>query len=268
MIGILAIFILIIGIFYFTQNNKTQLKNVNLPQVPNISEESTLITIEPEKLNKYQVPILMYHYIRNFDDPNDEIGTKLSVSPEKFDEQLGWLKKNDYQTVSPDYLLNPVKLDNKPIILTFDDGYKDAYTNALPILRKYGFIATFYIITTYINNNDNYMTWNEIIELKNAGMNIGSHTLTHPSLDKSYDERVDKEVEESKKIIEEKIGIPILDFCYPSGKYDKRTINKLKEAGYKTAVTVHNGITDQNSDLFELPRIRMNNDTNLELTLQ
>lgn len=276
---VLAVLILLAGFIYYTNyhyNNKTESKIINLPPATSTPKESPVTTIEPQKLDQYQVPILMYHYIRDFNDPNDEIGTKLSVSPEKFEQQLKWLKENGYQTFDFNYLDNPYVIHStsseqvsyKPIIITFDDGYKDAYTNAFPILQKHQMKATFYIITTYVdNNNDRYINWDEIYQLKDAGMNIGSHTITHPSLDKSYDDRLEKEVVESKKIIEEKIGVPISDFCYPSGKYDERTINKLKETGYKTAVTVHNGIADQNSNLFELPRIRMTNNTNLKSIL-
>lgn len=234
---------------------------------------------EPERktINEYRVPILMYHYIRDFNDPDDQIGTNLSVSPEKFDEQLAWLKNNSYQSINPDDLANPNKKtltqisysNFKPVILTFDDGYKDAFDNAFPLLKKYGFTAAFYIITNYVEkNNPNYMSWDNIKELKKAGMNIGSHSLTHPDLEKVTDARVDSEIGESQEVLSKSLEIKITDFCYPTGKYDTRTIEALKKYGYKTAVTVKSGIADQNSNLFELPRIRVTNSTNLEKLLQ
>lgn len=233
------------------------------------SSNSNPTTTNKQPIATYQVPILMYHYIRDFNDPNDTIGTNLSVSLANFDSQMKWLKDNGYETVNPDYLTGPYKLETKPIIITFDDGYRDAYTNAFPILKKYGFSATFYIITSYIDkNNPDYMTWDELRELEKNNMNIGSHTLTHPDLEKADSTRVDKEIGESQTTLQNQLGIKITDFCYPSGKYDSRTINALKKYNYKTAVTVKSGIANETSNLFELPRIRMINSTSLAKTLE
>lgn len=263
------------GIFYLTKKSETPKPQVLGAQSKN--NQPNQITNNQLPITNYEVPILMYHYIRDFDDPNDKIGTNLSVSPQKLEEQLKWLKENGYQSVSLSDLVNKSfdsfdstqdksaqDQNDKFVILTFDDGYKDAYTSAYPLLKKYEFTATFYIITDYVEkNNPNYMSWDNIKELKKAGMDIGSHTLTHPDLEKSDDSRVDKEIRESKKNLESTIGDTISDFCYPSGKYDARTIEALKKYGYKTATTVKNGVADQNSNLFELPRIRITNETNL-----
>ncbi len=263
---ILLIFIAVgTGLFFYYKNKITK-SNSN----PNTPTTTSSITTTPspsatntnEKISSYSVPILMYHYIRDFNDPNDQIGTNLSVSPATFDKQIKWLKDNGYQSVNPDYLLNPYTLSFKPVIITFDDGYKDAYTNAFPILTKYGFTGTFYIITSYVGKAE-YMSWAQIQELNKSSMNIGSHTLTHPDLANSTKARVIEEVMESKSTLEKKIGSEINDFCYPSGKYNNEVIAELKKTGYKTAVTVKNGMVTQNSDLFELPRIRMTNTTNL-----
>lgn len=231
----------------------------NLPQITAASTAA-----DSEKLKEYKAPILMYHYIRDYNNAKDTTGTNLSVSLAKFDSQLKWLNNNGYKTVGLDYLLNPIISDKKPVILTFDDGYQDAYTQAFPILKKYGFTATFYIITAYMDKYNNYLTWDQARELKSAGMNIGSHTHTHPDLSKIFGIRVTDEIKESKKTIEEKIGGTISDFCYPAGKYDQKIIDELKNDDYKTATTVKNGIANQNSNLFELPRIRMQNNTNME----
>lgn len=232
--------------------------------IPTINSENS-----PEPITEYQVPILMYHYIRDFSDPNDELGAKLSVSPETFAEQLQWLKDNGYQTVNPDYLLTPYALPLKPVILTFDDGYRDAYTVAYPILKKYDFAATFYIITDYIEKgNPRYLAWDQVREMKAGGMNIGSHTLTHPDLEKCTTDRVNRELVDSKKLIEDKIGSEVTDFCYPSGKYNQEIVTQVENAGYKTATTVKSGIADQDSKLFELPRFRIQNETNLENILK
>ena len=228
---------------------------------------------EPTKnyLTEYQIPILMYHYIRDFNDPNDQTGTNLSVSPNRFDEQLTWLEQNNYQTVSMDYVEKPYELpDNKkPIVITFDDGYRDAYTNAYPILKKHNMTGTFYLIYNFSQkNDDNYLTWDMAKEMASNNMELGSHTLSHPNLVQASATNLKKEIEESKQKIQEQTNTDINHFCYPSGKYNNDVITALKSANYKTAVTTKSGIANQNSDLFELPRVRMTNATNLKMSLK
>lgn len=243
--------------------NDVNLSNLNtdVPQSPVTNEDTNI-----------SVPVLMYHYIRNFNDSNDKIGTNLSVSPTNFDSQLKWLKDNSYKTVDFDYLLNKSfdyaqDQNYKYVILTFDDGYSDAYINAFPILKKYDFTATFYIITNSVGK-DQYISWDQIIEMKTSGMNIGSHTLSHPDLSKTTTVKSENEIFQSKNIIEEKIGDTIDDFCYPSGKYIEDNINILKKYNYKTATTTKSGIYDSSKNsFFEIPRLRITNDTNFSKIL-
>lgn len=226
------------------------------------------------QVKEYQIPILMYHYIRDYNDSKDKIGTNLSVSPQKFEEQLRWLKDNNYQTINPRDLADPDKkslsqisnLKLKSVILTFDDGYRDAYTEAFPILKKYGFKGVFYIITDYVEKPE-HASWNELKQMKQEGMIIGSHTVSHPDLTKQYQNGLVKQLKESKITLEETLAIQVSDFCYPAGKFDEDVIAVLKETGYQTATTTQFGIADQNSDLLKLPRIRMTNETNLGVTL-
>lgn len=269
---LIAIIALFGGYFIWNKYYKSTGSNTSTPTnsitISSTSTPSSTPT-NKETITTYQVPILMYHYVRDFNDPSDKVGTNLSVSPKALANQLEWLKSNGYQTVNPDYLINPYKMDSKPIILTFDDGYRDAYTDAYPILKKYDSVATFYIITDYINKgNSNYVSWDMVQEMKKGNMNFGSHTLTHPDLEKCTTDRVNRELRDSKKLIEDKIGSAVTDFCYPSGKYNQEIITQVESAGYKTATTVKNGVADQDSELFELPRIRVQDDTNLESRLK
>ncbi|EKD56144.1 MAG: polysaccharide deacetylase [uncultured bacterium] len=236
-------------------------------QIANLNEDQKIKLEELNFHNSYQIPVLMYHYIRDYNNEKDQIGTNLSVSPTTFDSQLKWLKDNGYQTVDFRYLEKPFEVNYKPLIITFDDGYQDAYTNALPVLTKYNFTATFYIITNNIGKY-NYLTWDQITQLKNNGMDIGSHTLSHPDLSKATNSRVENEITQSKKVLEEKIGVVITDFCYPSGKYGDKVIEALKKNNYTTATTTISGIYDSNkNNLFEIPRLRMTNQTNLNKIL-
>lgn len=253
---VLIIFILAIiiaGGVYLWKKNQNQNQNQPNP------ENNTLASVSPEpnypRVDKFEVPILMYHYIRDASNES-ELGKGLSVSPQNFDRHLQWLKTNDYQTISMADLiaedrniLSKVMYENKkPIILTFDDGYKDAYTEALPILKKHKFLATFYIIQEYIGK-PSYMNQEEIDQLKNLGFEIGSHSLSHPDLTKVSLKEAERQI--SQSIV---MG---LTFCYPSGKYNETTVNLVQKAGYRTAVTTKFGIANEDSSILELPRVRV-----------
>lgn len=265
-----AAFIVIIGIL-------SQAKTVPKPtipppkisisnSIPPVSSPENLKPEEPSLNIKFSVPILMYHYIRDYHNPDDKIGTNLSVSPKIFADQVRWLKENGYQSVNFSYFSRPDSAVKKPIIFTFDDGYEDAYTDAYPILKKNNFTGVFYIVTGFVGKG-NYLNWEQIKTMSENGMIIGSHTLNHIDLEKADSGMAKNEIEASKKILEEKINKKIYDFCYPSGKYNDAVIDSLKKAGYQTATTVKGGIATEKNSYFELPRIRMTEQTNLEKIL-
>jgi peptidoglycan/xylan/chitin deacetylase (PgdA/CDA1 family) len=149
-------------------------------------------------------------------------------------------------------------LPEKPIILTFDDGYTDAYNNAFPILRKYGFTGTFFIITDHVTfGNPNHATWDQIIEMHNAGMDIQSHSRSHPDLRGQPESELLWQILGSKEAIEARIDKEVHFFCYPSGRYDANTIRALKDYGYWAAVTTEYGATNATENPFTLKRIRI-----------
>ena len=212
--------------------------------------------------DKYVTPILMYHHI------NGVAYLELtSVSPQSFDQQMAYLKNHKYNVIRLDELVKAInqgkKLPRKTAVLTFDDGYDDNYTYAFPILKKYGFPAVFFIPTDLINTHG-FMTWDQLKVMAEDGMEIGSHTRAHIYLPTypSFD-RVKDEIAGSKKVLEERLGIKINYFCYPSGGFDEEIKNLLKEAGYKGACTTNRGSNRFNKDVYELKRIRMkDNNTN------
>ncbi|MCL5407480.1 MAG: polysaccharide deacetylase family protein [Patescibacteria group bacterium] len=251
-LALLFIALILIGGGFFWQKNKNQSKNeisVNTPS-PSSSPEP-----QYPKVSSYEVPILMYHYIRNAENES-QLGKNLSVSPKNFDSQIKWLKDNDYQTLKVADLTDPNKKElskiaynkKKPIVITFDDGYEDAYTNAYPVLQKYQMTATFYIIRDYVGRPE-YMNQSQIDKLEKDGFEIGSHTLSHPDLTKLTPAEAQKQITDSKE--------NALTFCYPAGKYDATTVKLVQGAGYLAAVTTHSGIADQNSNILELPRVRI-----------
>lgn len=249
-----------VAVFYYVKNRGeaseiTPIANQSKPSENNLTSIGS-------------APILMYHYIRNVTDPNDTLGANLSVSPSIFDKQMKFLTDNNYQSVSLSELRDGfagkkvIDKNKKPIVLTFDDGYDDAYTQAFPILKKYNMIGVFYIISGQIGQSER-MTASQIVELDKAGMSIGSHTKNHLDLASLNGANLNNQLDDSKKRLEQLLNHPVYDFCYPAGKFDDGVALKVEDAGYLTAVTTNNGIANNENNLFELPRVRMQNNTNL-----
>lgn len=222
-------------------------------------------TPEPTPLTEgisLPVPILMYHYISIPPANADAIRQDLSVSPDRFEAHLAFLRQAGYETVSMSQLTyafsQQVSLPSKPIILTFDDGYRDNYENAFPLLRKYDYSGTFFLITQPIDqNNVNYLTWDMVIEMHRAGMEFGSHSYRHPDLSGRDVDFLVYEIVGSKEAIEQRIGEPVRFFSYPAGRYDGQTIQVLESAQFWGAVTTQWGEDQSFARRFELKRIRV-----------
>ncbi len=219
-----------------------------------------------------RVPILMYHYLSEPPTGADAIRQDLSVVPDIFEAQLAYLRQAGYETISLEDLAYALsqesELPPKPIIITFDDGYRDNYENAFPLLRKYGYIATFFVFTEPIDTyNVSYLTWEMIIEMHQAGMKFGSHSYRHLDLrDRDVDFLV-YEILGSKEAIEARTNEPVRFFSYPAGRYDELTVRVLESADFWGAVTTQWGVEQSYNNRFEMVRLRIRgNDTVRDLT--
>jgi peptidoglycan/xylan/chitin deacetylase (PgdA/CDA1 family) len=266
---LLVISALIICSIFFIKQEKVISPNrsgdnsekVQVETTDNQNGAETKSSAEKSDLKNISTPILMYHHIRDFNDPNDKIGTNLSVPPQRFAEQLDLIKSSGYTTIT----FNDLEKNNIPakaIILTFDDGYKNFYENAYPELKKRGMVGVVFVITQDIGK-DQYMSVQEIKEVNEAGIEIGSHTISHPDLRNLSKDRAAKEVTESKQSLESILSNKVISFCYPSGKFTDETLLIVKDAGYKYAVTTINKITTF-ENVLELNRYRVNNDTSIK----
>ncbi len=203
----------------------------------------------------YMTPIIMYHHI---DDRAQQ--WKLSVSPTSFEKQMRYFKDHHYYVMSLEDYINHLKkgdaVPRKSVIITFDDGYKNNYTNALPILKKYNFPATFFIQVDGIGRDD-YMTREQVQDLLDNGFTIGSHTVHHgflPNL--NTDEKI-AEITTSKALLENMLGVDINLFSYPGGGFDSESRDITIAAGYTGAVATHPGPNYPNKDPYALKRIRI-----------
>jgi peptidoglycan/xylan/chitin deacetylase (PgdA/CDA1 family) len=209
-----------------------------------------------------RVPILMYHYISTPPDGADIYRRDLSVSPALFEGDLKYLADAGYHVITLDDLLYALaqgrELPAKPVILTFDDGYEDNYTNAFPLLQKYDMVGNFFIISDFVNQErPGYMTWPQIEEMAAAGQHFGSHSRDHPNLSGQSVDYLVWQALGGKEALEEHLGQHPLWISYPSGQYDDRTIAVYKSAGYWGGLTTQQGATHTLDGIFELKRVRV-----------
>lgn len=210
-----------------------------------------------------RVPILMYHYLSVPPPGSDAIRQGLSVGPDVFRAQLVTLREQGYTSITLTELAYAIAMGNplppKPVVITFDDGYRDNYTNAFPILKEEGFKATFFIITNLAEErNDTYMTWEMLVEMQQAGMEIGSHTLSHIDLSGGRTEgRIRQELVNSRELLQQRLGVEIRTLAYPYGGYDSGVAELARQAGYWIAVTTEGGVVHSQNDMMTASRVRV-----------
>ncbi len=196
--------------------------------------------------------VLNYHKV-------DWSFNSLSVPPEDFDRQMRYLKDAGYETITPqelqDALSGKTELPQHPVLITFDDGYLDNYTNAYPILKKYNMKATIFVVAGYPGVYPGYLTWDQMREMEQNGMHIESHTMNHIPLEELTDDQIRQELQSSKQKLESELGHSIKYIAYPTGTYNLHIANLAKEAGYEAAYTIKYGNVDLGSNLFALERV-------------
>lgn len=207
-----------------------------------------------------RVPILMYHYVENIQNPKDRLRVELNIPPAVFEQQVVTLKNAGYTFMTAkelgEVLDGKMKLPIKPILLTFDDGHWDFATDVLPILEKYHVKATSYVISGFIGGSD-FMTPQELQEVINSGLvDVGAHTVHHISLANEPLATVQYEVDQSKKTLEQEYHLNVVSFAYPNGSFDQQAVQVVKDAGFSTAVSTVPGIEQNQTNRFFLYRLR------------
>ncbi len=209
-------------------------------------------------------PILLYHHVSTNSETQN---SRYNIPPEKFEEQIKWLFDNGYQTITVSELANLIysggEIPQRPVVITFDDGNIDNYNNAFPILKKYGFVATFYVVQTYING-EGMISTDQLKEMAHAGWEIGSHSKTHARLPAISEELLPEEIRMSKLNLEEKLGVSINSFAYPYGEINENVIRLTSRFGYKSAVGLGSKYTHSANSIFYLDRIEIQNDYSME----
>ena len=228
---------------------------------------TTLTVLQPDGvLRTARIPILMYHYLSIPPSGADIYRRDLSVSPDLFAAHLDRMQAEGYSTISlydlVAYLLQGTPLPTKPVILTFDDGYRDNYENAYPLLQERQMTATFFVVIDFINRErPEYLTWDMVREMYRGGMSIEVHGVDHTTLRNRSRADLEFQALRSYETIQDRIGVRPRFISYPAGEYDAATIEIFSNATYWAGVTTLQGATHSSDNLFELRRVRMRNTT-------
>lgn len=213
------------------------------------------------------IPILMYHEVSP--QPSDGF-RKYTVTPRAFANQMRWLVLSGHTPIGLDELLahreSGGALPRRAVVITFDDGFADCAEYAAPILREFGFTATFYIVAGLMGRRSHWlrrergvelplMSWNAARELQAAGFTIGAHSLTHPHLTALPAERCSVELQRAREMLEQRLGRPVAHLAYPYGSYDERVRQAAAQAGYRSGCTVRIGLSLDGEDPLALRRV-------------
>jgi len=214
---------------------------------------------------RYTVPIIMYHHVANVEKRRSD-----TVSPQNFERHMQFLADHQYEVISFSKLIEGMKkgkqFSRKTIVLTFDDGYRNNYENAFPILKKYGFPAIIFMVSDWMGA-EGFLTLDQLKEMQTQGIEIGAHSKTHAYLpDLSYDEQK-LQIGGSKKDLEKKLKESVFYFAYPVGGFNNQIIGLVKEAGFEAACTTNRGFVRENKDIFELKRVRVSDRDNSDFLL-
>ncbi len=229
---------------------------------PSASAGQTAVAQAETHLQPQQIPVLNYHSITI--DP----GNRAVITPAKFEEQMLYLSKNGYHTLTLqqfiDYMDGTIStLPKKPVLLTFDDGYADNYEHALPLLKKLNFHATLFV-SPGTTEDGYFLNWDQIKEMHEAGWDIQPHGMTHPHLPKLSAKSQAYEISEAKRQIDEQLKINTTVFCYPFGEKNETTLKLLQEHGFRYAFTIEQGLTTRGQNRLLLKRLFVNGEESIE----
>jgi peptidoglycan/xylan/chitin deacetylase (PgdA/CDA1 family) len=223
------------------------------------------------------VPILMYHSISRFAAAKFR---PFAVSPTAFAEQMSYLHEQGYTPVTTTHYIAArtvagAQLPERPVVITFDDGFADFYTDALPVLQRYGFTATLYVTTAFVGETSRWLrkegeadrpmlTWQQLTEVVQTGIECGGHTHMHPQLDTLSKTAAQHEITHCKEVLEQQLGHEINSFAYPFGYYTAQVRQLVAEAGYSSACAVKHAMSSDATDALGLTRFMVAADTDIQ----
>lgn len=205
----------------------------------------------------YRVPILNYHSV----NIEGKRGDTPKISPQVFEQQMNFIYRKGYKVISMEEYINSLKSRKKiknAVVITFDDGYDDNYIYAFPVLKKYGFPTTIFLIVKHIGKSEGFLNYQQVREMEENGFSFGSHTINHIYLPAIKDAgELRKEIFGSKKVLEKELQHKIDYISYPLGGFSEQILGLVKEAGFVAAFTTNRGRDKFNKNIFALKRIKI-----------
>ncbi|WP_371672511.1 polysaccharide deacetylase family protein [Streptomyces sp. NBC_00289] len=222
-------------------------------------------------MSEAPVPILMYHSVAT--DPNDAT-RELSVTPDAFARQMALIAESSRTPVDTATLAAAWRsgrpLPERPVLITFDDGYEGVHRHALPALVKHGFAATLFVTTGWLRGAhdtggglDTMLDWDQARELAAAGVEIGGHSHTHPQLDLLGADRLRSELILCREIVADRLGAVPASFAYPYGYSSRRVRQAVRETGYAQALAVGNALARRRQGPYALRRVTVRRGTGI-----
>lgn len=226
---------------------------------------------------KVKVPILIYHSIsRNATSKFKPF----TVPPTLFAEQMAYLHRHGFTPITVTRLVHALSqegaaLPERTVVLTFDDGFADFFTDAFPILKQYNFTATLYVPTAFINGTSRWLrregegtrsmlTWNQLSEITTFGIECGAHSHSHLQLDVLPLSAATHEIVQSKELLEQHLGLKVSSFAYPFGYHTAALQKEVQAAGYTSACAVKFALSSESTDPFALARLMVRPDTSVD----
>jgi len=213
------------------------------------------------------LPVLMYHRVDRLAHGLTDLTRHLTVAPADFAAQMSWLSGHGYHAVTERQVYAAVvhgrALPAKPVLVTFDDGYRDVYVHAVPVLARLRMPATAYVITDRIGNDTSgpWLSWADLRRMERLGLDIGSHTINHRDLTAMPPALALHELVRSRLRLERRLHHPVQWFAYPFGAFNPRVEALTRRAGYVLAVTTRSGRTQDRSRPLALHRFEVQDTT-------
>jgi peptidoglycan/xylan/chitin deacetylase (PgdA/CDA1 family) len=225
-----------------------------------------LILPSPLPTRTVTVPILMYHRVDTLSPALPHLTRALTVDPADFAAQMHWIAAHGFHAITQqqlwDALMKGTSLPRKPMMITFDDGYRDVFGKASTTIERLGLHATAYVITDRISGPDaSFLTWGLLKGLERRGIEIGSHTIHHVELPTLSSAEARRELVGSRRLLERRLGHPVQWFAYPAGKVDARIVALVRRAGYVLAMTTRPGTTQSAAEPLLLHRYEIQGTT-------
>jgi peptidoglycan/xylan/chitin deacetylase (PgdA/CDA1 family) len=221
-----------------------------------------------------KIPVLMYHSISSHASPRF---TPCIIPPDMFEEQLSYLEQHNYTSLTITQLTlaqGGHGLPERPVILTFDDGFADFYTHAWPALRRHGFSATLYVVTGFVGGTSRWLedmgeearpmlSWEQLAEISAGGIECGAHTHTHPALDMLPPAVARDEIARSKDLLEEHLERSVPSFAYPFGYYNAQVRRLVQETGFTSACAINRALSSPRDNPYTITRLAIKPDASL-----